>query len=371
VSFLKNFKETDKNLKFITHDNYHIVLTVLWNSIFKPILFKIDPETVHHFVVKVFKVFKPFFRFNYFKYHFYYNGKPDCRLERELFGIKFPNPVGLAAGFDKNAEIYQQMSDHGFGFIEIGTVTPKPQEGNPKKRIFRLIDDKALINRLGFNNDGVEKVVKRLKKNTNVIIGGNIGKNKGTPNERAVYDYLICFEKLYDYVDYFAVNVSSPNTPKLRDLQNIKVLRSILIPLIDENKKRLNKPILLKISPDLDNSDILLIVDLIKELKIDGIITSNTTVKREKLKSNDKLKSEKGGLSGVPLRERSTEVISIIHKYSKGKLPIIGVGGIMSPDDALEKLNAGASLIQVYTGFIYNGPSFIYKINREIIKSLN
>ena len=371
MSILKNLKETDKNLKFITHDSYHFVLTALWNSIFKPIFFNIDPETVHHFVVKVFKVFRPLFRFNYFKYHFYYNGKPHYKLERELFGIKFPNPVGLAAGFDKNAEIYQQMSDHGFGFIEIGTVTPKPQEGNPKKRIFRLIDDKALINRLGFNNDGVENVVKRLKKNTNVIIGGNIGKNKDTPNERAVDDYLICFKKLYDYVDYFAVNVSSPNTPKLRDLQNIKDLRSILIPLIDENKKRLKKPILLKISPDLDNSDILLIVDLIKELKIHGIITSNTTLKREKLKSNDKLKSEKGGLSGVPLRNRSTEVISIIHKYSKGKVPIVGVGGIMSPDDAIEKLNAGASLIQVYTGFIYNGPSFIYKINREIIKSLN
>ncbi len=371
MSFLKNFKRTDKNLKFITHDNYHIVLTVLWNSIFKPILFNIDPEIVHHFVVKVFKIFKPFFRFNYFKYHFYYNGKPDSRLERELFGIKFPNPVGLAAGFDKNAEIYQQMSDHGFGFIEIGTVTPKPQDGNPKKRIFRLVNDDAIINRLGFNNDGVDQIVNRLKKNINVIIGGNIGKNKDTLNERAVDDYLICFKKLYDYVDYFAVNVSSPNTPKLRDLQNTEGLRSILIPLINENKKRSNKPILLKISPDLNNSDILSIVDLIQELKIDGIITTNTTLSREKLKSDNKLKLQKGGLSGAPLRSRSTEVISLIHKYSKGKVPIVGVGGIMSPDDALEKLNAGASLIQVYTGFIYNGPSFIYKINREIIKSLN
>ena len=371
MSFFNNSKEADKNLAFIKHDSYHHILTVLWNSIFKPIFFKIDPETVHHFVVKVFKIFKPFFRFNYLNYHLYHNGKPDSRLERELFGIKFPNPVGLAAGFDKNAEIYQQMSDHGFGFIEIGTVTPKPQEGNPKKRIFRLTNDNALINRLGFNNDGVEKVVKRLKKNTNVIIGGNIGKNKDTPNEMAVDDYLICFKKLYDYVDYFAVNVSSPNTPNLRDLQNIESLRTILVPLIVENKKKLNKPILLKISPDLDNSDIHLIVDLIKELKINGIITTNTTVKREKLKSDNKLKSQKGGLSGAPLRNRSTEVISLIHKYSKGNVPIIGVGGIMSADDALEKLNAGASLIQVYTGFIYNGPSFIYKINREIIKSLN
>ena len=371
MSFLKKIKDFDKKNTHLIYYAYHLGSTARWYSIWKPIFFNIDPETVHHLVVKVLKIFKPFFRFNHYKYHFYYNGKPDRRLEKEVFGIKFPNPVGLAAGFDKNAEIYQQMSDHGFGFIEIGTVTPKPQKGNPKKRIFRLTEDNALINRLGFNNDGVEKVVNRLKNNINVIIGGNIGKNKDTPNVRAVDDYLICFDKLYDYVDYFTVNVSSPNTPNLRDLQNIDGLRSILIPLIDENKKRSNKPILLKISPDLDNSDILSIVDLIQELKIDGIITTNTTVSREKLKSDNKLKSEKGGLSGAPLRNRSTEVISLIHKYSKGTLPIIGVGGIMSVEDAIEKLNAGASLIQVYTGFIYNGPSFIYKINREIIKSLN
>ena len=317
------------------------------------------------------KLIKPFLAFNAHKYTFKYNFRNNKYLEREVFGIKFPNPVGLAAGFDKNAEIYKQMHDHGFGFIEIGTVTPKPQDGNPKKRIFRLVNDDAIINRLGFNNDGVDEIVNRLKKNINVIIGGNIGKNKDTPNEKAADDYLICFQKLYDHVDYFAVNVSSPNTPHLRDLQNTEGLRSILIPLIDENKKRLNKPILLKISPDLNNSDIVSIVDLIQELKIDGIITTNTTLSREKLKSDNKLKSQKGGLSGAPLRNRSTEVISLIHKYSKGNVPIIGVGGIMSADDALEKLNAGASLIQVYTGFIYNGPSFIYKINREIIKSLN
>ena len=317
------------------------------------------------------KIIKPFLAFNAHKYTFKYNFRNNKYLEREVFGIKFPNPVGLAAGFDKNAEIYKQMHDHGFGFIEIGTVTPKPQDGNPKKRIFRLVNDDAIINRLGFNNDGVDQIVNRLKKNINVIIGGNIGKNKDTPNEKAADDYLICFQKLYDHVDYFAVNVSSPNTPHLRDLQNTEGLRSILIPLIDENKKRLNKPILLKISPDLDNSDVLSIVDLIQELKIDGIITTNTTLSREKLKSDNKLKSQKGGLSGAPLRKRSTEVIRLIHKYSKGNVPIIGVGGIMSADDALEKLNAGASLIQVYTGFIYNGPSFIYKINREIIKSLN
>ena len=317
------------------------------------------------------KLIKPLLAFNAHKYTFKYNFRNNKYLEREVFGIKFPNPVGLAAGFDKNAEIYKQMHDHGFGFIEIGTVTPKPQDGNPKKRIFRLVNDDAIINRLGFNNDGVDQIVNRLKKNINVIIGGNIGKNKDTPNEKAADDYLICFQKLYDHVDYFAVNVSSPNTPHLRDLQNTEGLRSILISLIDENKKRLNKPILLKISPDLNNSDVLSIVDLIQELKIEGIIATNTTLSREKLKSDNKLKSQKGGLSGAPLRKRSTEVIRLIHKYSKGNVPIIGVGGIMSADDALEKLNAGASLIQVYTGFIYNGPSFIYKINREIIKSLN
>jgi len=370
VSFfdkLKNFKRHN----YFYYDKYHFLSSILWKFLWKPIFFSIDPEKVHHLVVNVLKLIKPFLAFNAHMYTFKYNFRNNKCLEREVFGIKFPNPVGLAAGFDKNAEIYKQMHDHGFGFIEIGTVTPKPQDGNPKKRIFRLVNDDAIINRLGFNNDGVDQIVNRLKKNINVIIGGNIGKNKDTPNERAVDDYLICFQKLYDYVDYFAVNVSSPNTPYLRDLQNTEGLRSILIPLIDENKKRSNKPILLKISPDLNNSDILSIIDLIQELKIDGIITTNTTLSREKLKSDSKLKSQKGGLSGAPLRNRSTEVISLIHKYSKGNVPIIGVGGIMSADDALEKLNAGASLIQVYTGFIYNGPSFIYKINREIIKSLN
>ena len=360
-----------KRHNYFYYDNHHFLSTILWKFLWKPIFFRIDPEKVHHLVVTVLKLIKPFLAFNAHKYTFQLNLRNNKNLEREVFGIKFPNPVGLAAGFDKNAEIYKQMHDHGFGFVEIGTVTPKPQDGNTKKRIFRLVDDHALINRLGFNNDGVDQIVSRLKKNINVIIGGNIGKNKDTPNERAVDDYLICFNKLYDYVDYFTVNVSSPNTPNLRDLQNIEGLRSILVPLIEENKKRSNKPILLKISPDLDNSDILSIVDLIQELKIDGIITTNTTVSREKLKSDNKLKLEKGGLSGAPLRNRSTEVISLIHKYSKGNVPIVGVGGIMSVEDALEKLNAGASLIQVYTGFIYNGPSFIYKINREIIKSLN
>ena len=364
---LNNFKRHN----YFYYDYYHFYSTILWKFLWKPIFFRIDPEKVHHLVVTILKLIKPLLAFNAHKYTLQLNLRNNKYLEREVFGIKFPNPVGLAAGFDKNAEIYKQMHDHGFGFVEIGTVTPKPQQGNPKKRIFRLTDDNALINRLGFNNDGVEKVVKRLKKNINVIIGGNIGKNKNTPNEKAVDDYMECFDKLYDHVDYFTVNVSSPNTPNLRDLQNIEGLKSILIPLIEENNKRINKPILLKISPDLADSDIISIVDLVMDLKVDGIISTNTTIKRDKLKSKTRLKNEKGGLSGSPLTKRSTDVIRLIHKHSKGKVPIVGVGGIMSPEDALEKLNAGASLIQVYTGFIYNGPSFIYNINKEIIKSLN
>ena len=364
---LNNFKRHN----YFYYDYYHFYSTILWKFLWKPIFFRIDPEKVHHLVVTILKLIKPLLAFNAHKYTLQLNLRNNKYLEREVFGIKFPNPVGLAAGFDKNAEIYKQMHDHGFGFVEIGTVTPKPQQGNPKKRIFRLTDDNALINRLGFNNDGVEKVVKRLKKNINVIIGGNIGKNKNTPNEKAVDDYMECFDKLYDHVDYFTVNVSSPNTPNLRDLQNIEGLKSILIPLIEENRKRINKPILLKISPDLADSDIISIVDLVMNLKVDGIISTNTTIKRDKLKSKTSLKNEKGGLSGSPLTKRSTDVIRLIHKHSKGKVPIVGVGGIMSPEDALEKLNAGASLIQVYTGFIYNGPSFIYNINKEIIKSLN
>ena len=263
------------------------------------------------------------------------------------------------------------MSSLGFGFIEIGTVTPVSQDGNPKKRIFRLVNDNALINRLGFNNDGVDKVVGRLRNKGNIIIGGNIGKNKVTPNEKAKDDYLICFKALYDHVDYFAVNVSSPNTPNLRDLQNINDLREIMYPLISENNKRDTKPILIKISPDLNDDDIKKIVDMALDLKIDGIITSNTTISRNNLKSKKKLTTETGGLSGEPLTMRSTEIIRLIHEYSNKKLPIIGVGGIMSTQDALDKLKAGASLIQLYTGFIYNGPSFARNINKEIIKSLN
>ena len=351
-------------------DLFHAIEKILW-ILLKPFFFSIDPEKAHHFVVGAMRIFSPIFYLRKSFYDFKINGKNHPSLEKEVFGIKFPNPVGLAAGFDKNAEIFKQMSSLGFGFIEIGTVTPVPQDGNPKKRIFRLVNDNAIINRLGFNNDGVDKIIERLRNKGNIIIGGNIGKNKVTPNKKAKDDYLICFKALYDYVDYFAVNVSSPNTPNLRDLQNINDLRKILSPLIKENKKRKSKPILIKISPDLIDDDIKDLVDMALDLKIDGIITSNTTISRNNLKSKKKLTDETGGLSGKPLTIRSTEIIRLIHEYSNKKLPIIGVGGIMSTQDALGKLKAGASLIQLYTGFIYNGPSFARNINKEIIKSLN
>ena len=351
-------------------DLFHIIEKILW-ILLKPFFFSLDPEKAHHFVVGAMKVFSPIFYLRKSFYDFKINGKNHPSLEKKVFGIKFPNPVGLAAGFDKNAEIFKQMSSLGFGFIEIGTVTPVAQDGNPKKRIFRLVNDNAIINRLGFNNDGVDKITDRLRKKGNIIIGGNIGKNKVTPNEKAKDDYLLCFKALYDNVDYFAVNVSSPNTPNLRDLQNINDLREILSPLIKENKKRESKPILIKISPDLTDDDIKEIVDMALDLKIDGIITSNTTISRNNLKSKKKLTNETGGLSGQPLNNRSTDIIRLIHEYSNKKLPIIGVGGIMTTQDALDKINAGASLIQLYTGFIYNGPSFARNINKEIIKSLN
>jgi dihydroorotate dehydrogenase len=272
----------------------------------------------------------------------------------------------MAAGFDKNATHINEFEKFGFGFIEIGTVTPKPQFGNPKKRLFRLKEDKAVINRMGFNNDGVELIKKRLKKKFNVIIGGNIGKNKVTPNLDAKSDYVFCFKELYNQVDYFVINVSSPNTPGLRELQSKEFLNDLFN---DLNKIRFEssnpKPILLKISPDLNEKKILEILDVIRVNKIDGIIATNTSVNFPKL--NSKNKNEKGGLSGSPIYDRSNEVISFISKYTNGKLPIIGVGGILSVDQAIEKINAGAHLIQIYTGLIYEGPGFVKKINKELL----
>jgi dihydroorotate dehydrogenase len=291
----------------------------------------------------------------------------DKRLERQLFGLTFKNPVGLAAGFDKDAKLYNELSNFGFGFIEIGTLTPKPQEGNPKKRLFRLKDDKAIINRMGFNNGGVMEAVERLKQNNNVLIGGNIGKNKVTPNEEAVEDYKICFNALFDYVDYFVVNVSSPNTPNLRALQDKEPLTKLLKVLKTENsKKQISKPILLKIAPDLTDEQLLDIIDIVADTKIEGVIATNTTIARHGLK--DDSKKETGGLSGKPLANRSTEVIRFLSEKSNKAFPIIGVGGIHSAEDALEKIDAGADLVQLYTGFIYEGPKLIKEINQALLK---
>ncbi len=333
----------------------------MYKSLIRPVLFRFDPEKVHYFTFSVLKNF-PFAARLFLP-------KPvaDPRLEREVFGLKFKNPVGLAAGFDKDAKMFQELSDLGFGFIEIGTLTPKPQDGNPKKRLFRLKEDQAIINRMGFNNGGVEAAVERLRKNKNVLIGGNIGKNKVTPNEHAVDDYIICFEKLFPVVDYFVVNVSSPNTPNLRELQDKKPLTELLGTLQQLNsKKEKPKPILLKIAPDLSDDQLLDIIDIVQETQIAGVIATNTTLSREGLQSENK--QETGGLSGKPLTKRSTEVIRFLSEKSGKAFPIIGVGGIHTAEDALEKLEAGASLVQLYTGFIYEGPGLIGEINKKLLQ---
>jgi dihydroorotate dehydrogenase len=302
-------------------------------------------------------------------YSFHYPG-----LEKQVGGLQFKNPVGLAAGFDEDAELVNQMADLGFGYLEIGTVTPKRQAGNEKPRLFRLPKDQALINRMGFNNTGVENVRKNLLKSKGkCIIGGNIGKNKTTPNENAVDDYIICFNHLYDVVDYFVVNVSSPNTPGLRELQEANALTEILLQLQEQNRfKEIHKPIFLKISPDLNNHQLDDIIDVVLKTKIAGVVATNTTISRENLRTN-KARIEKigsGGLSGKPIRKSSTEIIRYLAEKSNNAFPIIGVGGIHSPEDAIEKLNAGAALVQIYTGFIYEGPGLIKKINKFIVKSI-
>ena len=336
----------------------------MYKKIILPFLFLFDPEKVHNFTFLFFKISLnlPFIGFFVEKIYSVKNKK----LERKLFGLEFKNPVGLAAGFDKNAKLYKELSRFGFGFVEIGTVTPEPQQGNPKKRLFRLTNDQGIINRMGFNNDGMIKVALRLKKNKSILIGGNIGKNKNTPNTNAVNDYLLCFNHLYDFVDYFVVNVSSPNTPNLRELQNKDSLSLILKSLKDENlKKTKPKPILLKISPDLSYQNLSEIVDLVLSLKIDGIIATNTTVNRDNLISEHK--NESGGLSGRPVAKKSNEVIKYISEKSNGLIPIIGVGGIHSAQDAIDKIKAGADLVQIYTGFIYEGPSLIKSINKALV----
>lgn len=329
-----------------------------------------DPEKAHHTVTGGLNTFLKIWGAKSIVKSIYSHNDP--RLEREVFGLKFKNPVGLAAGFDKNAEYIADMAKFGFGFIEIGTVTPKPQPGNDKPRMFRLVDDSALINRMGFNNQGADVAagrLKHLKDREGVIIGGNIGKNKITPNEDAVNDYVYCFEALYDYVDYFVVNVSSPNTPGLRDLQEKEPLMHILNTLQSLNQTKAKaKPILLKIAPDLTNSQLDDIVEIVTETQIAGVIATNTTISREGLRSDSKLVNEAGGVSGKPLTSRSTEVIRYLSDKSGKAFPIIGVGGIHSAQDAIEKLDAGASLVQVYTGFIYEGPALVGDICRGILR---
>ncbi len=345
-------------------------------KLIRPLFFAFDPEKIHHFVTKSLKSFNKV-----------PGGKnlsravftiENSKLEREVFGLKFKNPVGLAAGFDKNAEMMGEMANLGFGFVEIGTVTPLPQPGNPKPRMFRLKEDQAIINRMGFNNLGMDAVAERIKRyretltsksqTSNLIIGGNIGKNKITPNEDAVSDYVKCFDRLFELVDYFVVNVSSPNTPGLRELQEKEPLKKLLKTLQERNcKNKISRPILLKIAPDLSNEQLDDIIEIVQESGIAGVIATNTTISREGLQS-PKNRNETGGLSGKPLSGRATEVIRYLAEKSGKAFPIIGVGGIHSALDAQEKLDAGASLIQLYTGFVYEGPGLVKQICKALLK---
>lgn len=338
----------------------------MYQWVIKPLLFKLNPERAHYLTFDTIRFLcripgvSALFRALY--------TIDDKRLERTLWGITFKNPVGLAAGFDKNAVLYNQLANFGFGFVEIGTVTPKPQAGNDKPRLFRLPKDEALINRMGFNNDGVAAVVERLRsQHHQVIIGGNIGKNKVTPNEQSNADYEYCFEALFEHVDYFVVNVSSPNTPNLRELQEKEPLLQLLSGLQKlNNAKPKPKPILLKIAPDLTNTQLDDVIDVVLQTKLHGIVATNTTLDRTSLQTpTDTIGM--GGLSGKPLTKRATEVIRYIHTNSKGAFPIIGVGGIHSPADALEKLAAGATLVQLYTGFVYEGPSIAKRICKALL----
>ena len=341
----------------------------MYKILVRPLLFCFDPERVHYWSLSFLNTFfkipltKKIIRKIY--------AIENPKLERKLFGITFKNPVGLAAGFDKNGKYIKNLSNLGFGFIEIGTITPKPQPGNPKKRLFRLYDDHAIINRMGINNDGVDICVERLKEtNAEIIIGGNIGKNTTTKNENASEDYLTNFKKLHPYVDYFVLNVSCPNVSNFTKLQDVEFLKNLLPQLKSLNlKQQQQKPILIKISPDLNEKQLIETIDLVIDQKVDGIIATNTTTSRENLKtsSSELNKIGHGGLSGLPLKDKSTEMIRFIAKTTNNQVPIIGVGGIMSANDAIEKIEAGASLIQLYTGFIYSGPSIIKKINKKIL----
>ncbi|MFT7072333.1 MAG: dihydroorotate dehydrogenase [Patiriisocius sp.] len=342
----------------------------MYKSVLRPILFSFDPEKVHYFTFGLIKLFSNLGFGGIFRS--LYNVK-NPKLQREVFGLKFDNPVGLAAGFDKNAVLYNELANFGFGFIEIGTVTPSAQEGNPKQRLFRLKDDKGIINRMGFNNNGLQETILQLKKNKHkLLIGGNIGKNTATAPENYTADYLECFYALHPYVDYFVLNVSCPNVGSDAKLNDRDYLQELITEVQKANKTfEKQKPILLKIAPDLNNDQLDEIVELVQITNLDGVIASNTSTKRDGLKASGEMLSEigYGGLSGQPIKEDSTRVIRYLSQKSNLAFPIIGVGGIHSAEDALEKIKAGATLVQIYTGFIYEGPSLIKKINKAVLNA--
>ncbi|XRE44589.1 Dihydroorotate dehydrogenase (quinone) [Tenacibaculum discolor] len=341
----------------------------MYKLLIRPIFFLFDPEKIHHFTFSLVKflskipgvpsIFRGIYQVN------------DKKLERKLFGLTFKNPVGLAAGFDKNAVLYNELANFGFGFVEIGTVTPKGQAGNPKKRLFRLKDDKGIINRMGFNNEGLEAAIEQLKKNKGkILIGGNIGKNTNTAPENYTQDYVACFKGLHPYVDYFVLNVSCPNVSSHAKLEDADYLKELITEVQKlNNAEAVQKPILLKIAPDLNNQQLDEIIELVSKTKIDGVIASNTSVNRDNLKAPKERLQEigNGGVSGQPVKDRSTRVIKYLTDNSNKAFPIIGVGGIHSEKDALDKLNAGADLVQIYTGFIYEGPSLVKRINKAIL----
>lgn len=340
----------------------------MYKRLIRPLLFSLEPEKAHYFSFDSLKALFGIAPIRDFAQGFTQVHSPH--LEREVFGLKFKNPVGLAAGFDKDARLIDELACLGFGFIEIGTLTPKAQDGNPQPRLFRLPKDQGLINRMGFNNEGLTAAQVRLaKRKSNVIVGGNIGKNKATPNEEAFSDYEKGFEALFDLVDYFVVNVSSPNTPNLRDLQEKEPLTKLLNALQAKNKaKSKPKPILLKIAPDLTNTQLDDIVEIVEDTQIAGVIATNTTISRDGLQTSAQEIQAigNGGLSGAPVKGRATDVIRYLHKKSGGKFPIVGVGGIRTAQDAIEKLEAGASLVQLYTGFVYEGPLAVRRINEGL-----
>lgn len=341
----------------------------MYKTLIRPILFLFDPEKIHHFTFSVVKlIHKIPFVPSIIRSMYQVN---DAKLERELFGLRFKNPVGLAAGFDKNAILYNELANYGFGFIEIGTVTPKGQEGNQKQRLFRLKEDKGIINRMGFNNEGLQQAIIELKKNKHrVLIGGNIGKNTTTKPEDYTTDYLECFRGLHPYVDYFVLNVSCPNVSSHAKLEDADYLKELITEVQKTDLEfEEQKPILLKIAPDLNDNQLDEIIELIAETKIDGVIASNTSVNRDNLKTSKERLQEigNGGVSGQPVRDKSTRVIKYLADKSNKAFPIVGVGGVHSEKDALEKLNAGADLVQIYTGFIYEGPSLIKRINKAIL----